>query len=350
MKRTLTTGLGLVVVLLAAACGSGEATTSAGASSAAGSSAAASARGPVTLDQCSGEKKDRKVTYDAVPQKVFALDPQSAEFLIALGLADRIVGTWGMYSEEELAKLPQYSGELRKLKNFDDKQTWPPPIETIAAAKADIVVSVYRLNTSGYLDAARMKKDVGIDAYSFTSYCHGEAMRSFDPLFADITNLGKIFDVDSAAEQLVATMQGQLDEAAKITAGRPRVKVWEYAGEEVPGPVGGTGIPNAIIHLAGGENIFEDLNTVYGEVSWEQVVQRNPDVLWLMTDAGAGAIQTEAALRKAVPAHTGLAGVAGVAKKRFVVVPYTTAGALSVHNASAVLDFAEQLRDITAAS
>ncbi|MBI4941918.1 MAG: ABC transporter substrate-binding protein [Actinobacteria bacterium] len=341
------------LALTLAACGGSTSTVAPGsaapAASSAGGATAAGARGPLTLDQCTGEKLDRKATYDTVPQKIFTLDPQSAEFLIALGLGDRIVGTWGKYSDDELAKLPQYAEQLKKIKSYDDGKTWPPPIETIASTAPDIVVTTYRLNIPNYLDATRLEKDTGIDAYSFTTYCTGGVLRSFDPLFTDIGNLGKIFDVTPAADALVTTMKGQLDEAGKLTAGKPRAKVWQYAGEEVPYPVGGTGIPNAIMYLAGADNVFEDVDAVYGEVSWEQVVQRNADVIWLQTDAGPGFVQTEDALKVAVDKHKGLSGVTGVAKKRYVVVPYTTAGTLSVHNAEAVLEFAKKLQEVGSA-
>jgi iron complex transport system substrate-binding protein len=348
MKRLLSSAVVAVAVVALAACGSsGSATTAAGSPSGAGASSGA--RGPLTLDQCTGEKLDRKVTYDTVPQKIFTLDPQSAEFLIALGLGDRIVGNWMPYDDAELKDVPQYAEQLKKIKNFGKRGVWPPPIETIASTKPDIVVTTYRLNIPKYLDATRLEKDTGIKAFSFTTYCTGGTLRDFKPLFADITSLGKIFDVTPKADALIATMQGQLDEAAKLTAGKPRVKVWEYAGEETPYPVGGTGIPNAIMTLAGADNVFEDVPKVYGEVSWEQVAKRNPSVLWLQTSAGPGFVETEDGLKKATEKNPGIAAVDGVAKKRYVIVPYTTAGTLSVHNAEAVLDFAKKLQAVGAA-
>lgn len=360
-RRIGLTGL-LAAALLATACGdsgssgTSDATTSASASASMSGEMSegmthdmsADARGPLTLDQCTGEKQDRQVTYEEIPQKVFTLDPQSAEFLIALGLGDRIVGTWGSYTDEQLETLPQYADELRAIKSYDDGETWPPPIEVIASTKPDIVVTTYRLNIPGYLDATRLKEDAGIDAYSFTSYCTGETMRTLDPVFQDVTNLGQIFGAEAAAADLVETMQGQLAEAAALTEGEPRSTVWQYAGEEVPYPVGGTGVPNAIMYLAGADNVFEDVGEVYAEVSWEQVIERNPEVVWLQTDAGPGFIETEDALRKAIEANPGLAGVDGVAAKRYVVIPYTTAGTLSVHNAEAVLEFAKALREARA--
>lgn len=308
---------------------------------------AAAERGPLTLDQCSGETLDRQMTYDTVPQKVFTTDPQSAEFLIAMGLGDRIVGTWDTYPEDVQATIPEYAEQLAAIPVLGDGQTWPPTLESIAASGADLVLSTYRLNMPGYLDATRLFDDLGVPSYSFTTYCTGGVLRDFDPLFTDIRNLGAILDVPEAAEALAADMQADLDAAAALTADQPRVRVWQYAGEQVPYPVGGTGIPNAIMWLAGAENVFEDVMEVYGEVSWEQVIARDPEVIWLQTSAGPGFIEAEDALRAATDANEGLAAVTGVANQAYVVVPYTTAGTLSVHNAEAVLEFATALAEVT---
>lgn len=309
----------------------------------------AAERGPLTLDQCSGEQLDRQMTYATIPQKVFTTDPQSSEFLIAMGLGDRIVATWAGYPEDVQATIPQYADELAAIPVVGDDETWPPTLESIAASGADLVLSTYRLNIPGYLDATRLFDDLGVTSYSFTTYCTGGVLRDFGPLFADIRNLGAIFDAPAGAEALIADMQADLDEAAALTADQPRVRVWEYAGEDIPYPVGGTGIPNAIMWLAGAENVFEDVAEVYGEVSWEQVIARDPEYVWLQTSAGPGFIEAEDALRAATDANEGLAAVSGVAAKQYVVVPYTTAGTLSVHNAEAVLDFAKALAGVTGA-
>ena len=306
----------------------------------------AAERGSLTLDQCTGETLDRQMTYATVPQKVFTTDPQAAEFLIAMGLGDRIVGTWETYPEDVLATLPEYAEQIAAIPVLGDGQTWPPTLESIAASGADMVLTTYRLNIPNYLDATRLFDDLGVTSYSFTAYCSGGVMRDFTGLFSDIANLGAIFDVPEAADALIAEMQADLDEAAALTGDQPRVRTWQYAGEEIPYPVGGNGIPNAIMWLAGAENVFEDVGAVYGEVSWEQVIARDPEVIWLQTDAGPGFIEAEDALRAATDANEGLAAVTGVANKAYVVVPYTTAGTLSVHNAEAVLAFAQALQEV----
>lgn len=298
---------------------------------------------PVTVDQCSGEERDRSVTFDAIPEKVFTVDPQSSEFLIAMGLGDRIVGTWFSYSEEELAQFPEYADEIREIPVLGEDEVWPPTAEVIGASGADAVFTIYRLNIEGYLDATRLEEDLGIKTYGFVTYCTGGVMRDFRSLYDDIENIGAIFAVPDTAQALIDKIEGQVAEAQALVAGREPVTVWQYAGEEIPYPAGGTGVPNAVITLAGGQNVFEDVDAFYAEVSWEQVVERNPSVIWMQTDAGPGFIEAEDGIKKAVETNPGLADVEAVANSRYVTVNYNTGGTINVHAGEAVLQFAEQL-------
>lgn len=305
--------------------------------------AGAGQREPVTVDQCSGEEKDRSVTFDSIPEQVFTIDPQSAEFLIALGLGDRIVGTWFSYSDEELAQFPEYADEVKAVPVLGDDEVWPPTAEVIAASGADSVFTIYRLNIEGYLDATRLEEDLGIKTYGFVTYCTGGVMRDLEPMYDDIENLGLIFDVPDAADALIEKIEGQVAEAAVLLGEREPVTVWQYAGEEIPYPAGGTGVPNAVITLGGGTNVFEDVDAFYGEVSWEQVVERNPSVIWMQTDAGPGFIEAADGIEKAIETNPGLADVDAVAAERYVTVNYNTGGTINVHAGEAVLQFAEQI-------
>ncbi len=352
-RTPLLAGL-LALALAATACGSGSDATTAASDAASSDTTVAQAAaddaaaeepaaGGVTVEQCSGEERDRSVTFESVPESVFVLDPQSAEFLIALGLGDRIVGTWFTYSEEELAQFPEYADEVRAIPVLGDDEVWPPTAEVIGASGADSVFTIYRLNIEGYLDADRLKDDLGITTYGFVTYCTGEVMRDFAPLYEDITNLGLIFDVPDEAAALIEKIDGQVAEAAALLGDREPVSVWQYAGEEIPYPAGGTGVPNAVITLGGGQNVFEDVDAFYAEVSWEQVVERNPSVVWMQTDAGPGFVEAEDGIQKAIETNPGLADVDAVVGQRFVTVNYNTGGTINVHAGEAVLQFAEQV-------
>ncbi|MFN8108573.1 MAG: ABC transporter substrate-binding protein [Thermoleophilia bacterium] len=302
------------VVPLAASAASGATTTS------------------VTLKQCTGEKLDRSVTYDTVPQRVFTIDAQSAEFMVALGLRDKIVSTWGMYGKDALKTTPEYAAQLKSIPVIGDTKTWPPPVEQIAAQKPDLVMTIYRLNIPGYLDAGRMESDLGIKTYGFTSTCNGGVMRNLNPVFADITNIGRIFHVEDRAAALIKKMKAKLAAAKKLTAHMPLCDAGGAGGTAPPGvlarprarcrPLRTGTASNAVPPACPwpyGRNIFQDVKGAYAQVSWEQVVKRNPRVVWLHPRGS----RLHPGRWRASQGHgeePGLASVAGVKNKAFVAL------------------------------
>jgi iron complex transport system substrate-binding protein len=303
--------------------------------------ASASSAGPVTVKQCTDETFGRDVTYSEVPQRVVTTDAYAAELLIALGLGDKIVGTGVPFAQGQVpAEIADEYGQIKTIsKAF-------PTYEQIAANGADFVVTTFRTDSGVYLRRDRLDQRLGVKLYGTITVCQDGPTRSFDNTYTDIRNLGEIFGVQDQAEAVVEDMQAKVDEAAAIAQDRPRVKVWTYSGEEVPFPATGGGVPNAVIWLAGGQNVFEDLPKSYAETSWEQVIARNPDAVVMMTDTGGGDVFVAAkeAIANAVKSHDGLADVTAVREDRMYPISYQIAGTINVpRNADAVLELARML-------
>jgi hypothetical protein len=173
-------------------------------------------RGPLTVGQCSGGSKDRAVTFKSVPQRIVTLDPQAAEFLVALGLRDRIAGTWAMYDERTLARLPQYAGQLWTIARLGNGRDPYPSPQVIAALRPDVVVTTGRLDAPGAFDATTLERTTGIPTFGFTNHCTTDAPSELDPVLADVAALGHVFDASFLADQLRATLRGQFDRAAAL--------------------------------------------------------------------------------------------------------------------------------------
>lgn len=101
---------------------------------------------------------------------------------------------------------------------------------------------------------------------------------------------------------------------------------------------GGNGIGNEIVRLAGGRNVFADLDATFGDVSWEQVIKRKPEVV-VIYDYGGTPV---AAKKKRLLNDPALADVPAIKNKRFAVLPLSSA-VLGVRVADAVQDLAGQL-------
>jgi iron complex transport system substrate-binding protein len=142
-------------------------------------------------------------------------------------------------------------------------------------------------------------------------------------MFVDLLNLGKIFDVEDRAEALVAAYRKQLDDITTRIGGIEKpVRVFVYdSGTEKPFTSGRFGIPTAMIEAAGGVNIMDDVEKSWTEVSWEPVIERNPEVV-VIVNYGDVTAEQKIAFMKENPAFKNLDAVK---QDRFVVLEYVEA-------------------------
>jgi iron complex transport system substrate-binding protein len=314
----------LSVTLLSAGCGaSGDSVTE-------GSKAAATAPAgfPVTIDNCGV-----RTTYDRPPARVVTIHQHPAELMLALGLKDRMVGT----AFPDSAVLPELKADFDAVPELAKKE---PSFETVLEAEPDLVYGGY--GSAFDEKAGRSREafaDAGIDTYLNREYC-GKKQVTMEDTYDEIRTIGKIFGVSDRADELVADLKGRIGKAASAVEGEPDVPVFVYdSGDKAAFTAGGKSLGTELIRLAGGKNVFADLDDVFGDVSWEQVVARKPEVIAIYDYAGAGSVEQKKEFLLSQPA---LADVPAVQKKRFVVLPLT-ATLVGVRSAYAVDGLARAL-------
>jgi iron complex transport system substrate-binding protein len=94
-----------------------------------------------------------------------------------------------------------------------------------------------------------------------------------------ILDLGLITGRGPAAAGLVFDINTTLDEIRRRTRGRTPVRVAYVLGESPPWVAGPDSYIHELITLAGGENVFADLEGPYGPVSPEQFLVRDIGLL-----------------------------------------------------------------------
>lgn len=271
---------------------------------------------PLTVENCGVE-----TTYDAPPSRIVSIYSPATETLVALGLADRIVGTaWNdtkaMESQREtIESLPVLAEEM-------------PSREALLASNPDFVYATYdgTFGDEGGVGARQALADAGIATYQSLNYC-GVGATGVSVIYEDIRTLGRIFDVQDQAEEMIAGIAGDIDAvAARSDEQESSLRVFLYDSSGDPdGPpwtAACCGTANEAIDLAGGENIFADLEGTYfnfAQVSWEEVAARDPEVIVIALFAGDDAEEKKDVFRT----NPGLAGVTAVREDRFIIVPYS---------------------------
>ena len=92
--------------------------------------------------------------------------------------------------------------------------------------------------------------------------------------------IGAVFDRRERAEQVIADMRTTVADVQATVAGRSPVSVFVYdSGQDAPFPAPARAMPNALIALAGGHNVFADLDQSWTSVSWEKVVAADADCI-----------------------------------------------------------------------
>jgi iron complex transport system substrate-binding protein len=276
-----------------------------------------SAVAETTVQSC-----NREVTFDTPPQAAISNDVNLTEMMLALGLADRMVGYTGISGWKTLdAKMREGVKELPEL------SAKYPSKEVLIGADADFFFAGwnYGMKVGGEVTPETLEP-FGIKVYELTESCiHiGDKPKvSIGDMYNDLMNLGRIFDVEADAAALVDSYKADLSnfEAGLETADEPlRVFVYD-SGEEAPFTAGRYAMPTALIEAAGGRNIMDDFEKSWAKVTWEEVVERNPEMV-VIVNYGNVTAEEKRAFMMSNPAF---AGMDAVKNDRFVTLEYVEA-------------------------
>ncbi|MGW2270600.1 ABC transporter substrate-binding protein [Streptomyces yangpuensis] len=282
---------------------------------------------PYTVTNCGVSS-----TYQAPPRRAVTMNQHATELMLALGLEDRIAGT--AYLDD--AVLPAYKPAYDKIKVLAQEY---PSKEILLGAEPDFVYGGYAsaFDKAQGRDRAGLTR-AGIGSRLNVEYCT-EGKVGLDQLKTEITEVARTFGVPDRGAKLIEDEQRRIDTVAARVKDRTRPTVFAYdSGEATASTSGGNGVGNEIISLAGGTNVFADLDDTFGDVAWEKVIERRPEVV-LIYDYGGTTVEAKKQRLLNDPA---LAEVPAVKNRRFVVLPLSSA-VLGVRVADAVEALGGQL-------
>ncbi len=256
--------------------------------------------------------------FTAPPERAVSLTQHTTEIMLALGLQDKMVGT--AYLDDAI--LPQYEAAYNKIPVLSDKY---PSREVLLGAAPDFVISGFASAFERPENAGPREDLLALDIHSYlsTGACRERVgPLTMDDIYIDFLNLGKIFDVEERAEEVVASMKREVEAVeAKVGALDEKLRVLLYdSGEDKAFTAACCGSANLVVEAAGGINLFNDLEGNYKSASWEAVVERDPEVIVLI-EAGWS---TSAEKEQILLTNKALADITAVKNKRFVIVPFSS--------------------------
>ena len=284
---------------------------------------------------------DRDVTFDSPPKAAVSNDVNLTEMMLVLGLADHMVGYTGISGWKTLDE--DMRAGVEQLPELAPKY---PSKEVLIGADADFYFAGwnYGMKVGGEVTPDTLAP-FGIQVYELSESCAhimSKNSASMDDMYNDLLNLGAIFDASDKAEALVAEYKAELesftDGLAKLDAA-PRVFVYD-SGEETPFTAGRYAMPNALIEAAGGVNIMNDFEKSWATTGWENVVERNPEVIVIVNYGKVTAEQK----RDFMMSNPAFGDIDAVKNDRFVTLEYVEATP-GPRNINAVKKLAEAFRN-----
>ncbi|MCP1516167.1 iron complex transport system substrate-binding protein [Pseudomonas migulae] len=270
---------------------------------------------PLTIHSC-----NRDVTFTQAPKHAVSHDINMTQMMLALGLKPSMAGYSGVSGWKSVT--PQMQTILDGLPELAAKY---PSVETLLNANVDFFFAGwdYGMRVGGDLTPQTLQP-LGINVYELTESCAFVMKRppaSLEDTYNDLRNLGKIFDVQDRANALIADMQAQVADVRKdLPTDKPRVFLYD-SGEDRAMTSGRLGMPQALIDAAGGRNILDDVEASWTRVNWENVVERNPQVIVIVDYGEVTAEQKTQFLLD----NKALQSVDAIKNQRFIVIPYVQA-------------------------
>ncbi len=207
----------------------------------------------------------REIKIDKPPQRMVSHVPSTTEILYALGLEDRVVGVDSYSDYPEAAKSKPQVGNY-----------FNPSIENIVALNPDLVF------TDGHSESIK-----GLDSLKIPYIVLQP--KDIEGIFNNIELVGRVTGAGDKAERIVKDMRARMSAVTERVKGASRPRVFyiiDATDLNNPWTAGPGSFIDALINLAGGENIGAKAPVAWAKFSIEEVVNSDPQII--IADAQMG--------------------------------------------------------------
>ena len=207
---------------------------------------------------CAGERGGvDRVQEDSPPERIVSLIPSATETIVALGAVDRLVARTSFDVDPALADLPSVGDGLT------------PSLELLTTLQPDLIVA--------WPDNASRSVIGRLEVLGARVYT--PQVQTLADLHRATEELGGLLGLKDIADSLNAAIAKDLESVRVAVAGRERPSVFYVVWYEPPTTAGSGTYIDELIQIAGGRNVFADAPGLWPQVSLEEVVRRQPDIV-----------------------------------------------------------------------
>jgi iron complex transport system substrate-binding protein len=198
------------------------------------------------------------IAFGAAPRRIVSLNPTTTEILFAIGAGSRLVGRSHWDSWPDSARYVTDVGN-----------GMGPNVEAVLGVHPDLVV-MYASNDDRA--AAARLRDAGVPTIAIRTDSIAQ--------FRRVTMLlGKLTGDSARARVVVDSVDRTLERVRAATVNLPHPSVFFHVWESPIITIGSRSFYHELVGIAGGRNVYGDIDQVSPVVTLEDVVKRNPDVI-----------------------------------------------------------------------
>ena len=280
MKKTISLLLALGLALALAACG-GTAPGSAPQSPSDSSQVPGTSAGshyPVTITNYDYAGNPVEYTYRKAPERVICVYQGCIETMIALGLEDHVLASYGLDNEVK----DEWKDGFGRM-NYDSS-VFAPDKETVTLLEPDMIFSWDSYFGEKKLGDVYEWNRKGVATY-ISANSGAAKIRTLENEYNDILNIGRIFDAEEKAKELVDKMKQQVEDTLAAAKGQEAVRVAVL--EPISGKItnyAANSLAGDMVTQLGGQLVKPEGN----EMGKEDLVAGDPDVIFVVYMAYAG--------------------------------------------------------------
>ncbi len=212
----------------------------------------------------------REITLSGPASRIVVMQPSDCEILYAIGCGDAIVGR-GQYVDYPASVLEVPVVQSGAETNVEEILALDPQV-VLMNSMAQSEEQVKQLEENGVKVVVSTTSDIA-------------------SVYTAITLAGKLMGKDAEAEAVIADMQATFDEIKAKASGEARKVYFEISPPPYLYTAGSSSYMNELAEICGIQNIFGDQEDAWLMISEEQVIERNPDYIVLITGMGSAGVE-----------------------------------------------------------
>ncbi|QUH24430.1 ABC transporter substrate-binding protein [Serpentinicella alkaliphila] len=201
---------------------------------------------------------ENEVIIEEMPNRVISIAPSITEIIFNLGLEDKLVG------RTDFCNFPLEAESIESIGSLTS-----PNIEKIIELEPDLIIASTHFQKEVYDKLSELQiKLLVLDSKG-----------SFDGVYMTIEKIGKVFNVNNKALELIRHMKSTVEEVLDKLKDEPKPTVYYVVGFGEYGDftAGGDTFINDMLEMAGAINIASEVTG--WKYSLERIIEQDPHML-----------------------------------------------------------------------